>query len=161
MTQIISDLLLAQERAMQEGNWIEPLIPLLRNVSAEQAYSKRSPDEHSIAEIVAHLAIWAEWAAGFLGGIDVDVEEWPHIEPEIDDRWDLLRQRLVDSYASLARATQYLSVEDLEVKPVPEVTQMTRLQAILSITMHAAYHSGQIVKMVEAPVTTEGSGTLN
>jgi len=161
MTQIISDLLLAQERAMREGNWVEPLIPVLQGIQAEDAYTKRTPDEHSIAEMVAHMAAWAEWAVGFLGGIDVDVEDWPHIEPEIDDRWDLLRQRLVDSYASLTRATQYLSVEDLEVKPVPEVTQMTRLQAILSITMHAAYHSGQIVKMIEAPVTTEGSGTLN
>ena len=149
MTQLIDDLLLAQTRATVDGNWVEPLFPLLADVSAADAFRKPSENERSIAEIVAHLAIWAEWVTGFLSGTDFDVEEWPATGPATAENWTALKDRVTAAYTAMANAMRGLSVTDLEAQPVPEVTKMTRLQGILSITMHAAYHTGQIVKLQE------------
>ncbi len=149
MEQIISDLVLAQTRAMTEGNWVEPVNMLLADVSFEEAFWKPVVDERSIAEIVVHTQTWESWAAGFLEGTDVDVEEWPDTGEASADNWESIRTSLASSYSRFRTATERLSVSDLEVRPVPKVTQMTRMQAILSITMHAAYHAGQIVKLRE------------
>ena len=121
----------------------------LAGLTAEQAASKPGGAPHSIAEILAHMHYWQEWALALAEGSPLLLPERAELGWPVEAEWEALREAYL---AGVARVEALSSDEELLARPVAfegaETIGWHRYTAgfaLLDIGMHNAHHLGQIV----------------
>lgn len=126
--------------------WIEDLPKALRGVRASQAQWKPDSETPSIWEITLHLNQW-------LGDLIRDVrheeapkpEDWPSVTDFSEKAWTELVDRTMNNTQELRGLVSGMTREDLLRPASGRKTPL--FSHLISILVHDAYHSGQIVKM--------------
>ena len=121
----------------------------LSGLTAEQAAARPHGVPHSIAEIVAHMHYWQEWALAAAAGEPLPVPEHAELGWPVDVEWETLRDA---SLAGVARA-EAIAIDDetmarrLDFEGA-EAFGWHRYAAgfmLADIGMHNAHHLGQVV----------------
>jgi uncharacterized damage-inducible protein DinB len=123
------------------------LKPLLKQVTAEQA--SRIPDglDHSIWQLVQHIAYWEEVVLRRVRGEIVDAplntpEDWPPKRKLSDSEWQQALHRLDASHIALLKAMEAFPENKLrETVPKRDHDYYALLHGIIN---HCVYHGGQI-----------------
>jgi uncharacterized damage-inducible protein DinB len=133
------------------GNWAaRGLMPALEGVTAEIANWRPAPDQHTIGEIVAHLAYHTDLVAKRLRGGSWEFkreDDW-QAGPSTEAGWTQVRSKLEraheDFSAALAglRADQLLEPLDKSWLSLELVTR--RIDYAIDVATHDLYHAGQI-----------------
>lgn len=135
-----------------DGVYLGPAA-VLEGLSDDQAHAKPHDLPHSIAEIVAHLCHWQEWAngcavKGFSGIAEHAVDGWPAVPA---DGWDALRTRYLHA---VDHAKQIAAESDTLGKPllppgvhIAALVSESRGSAILSTALHNSHHLGQVITL--------------
>ena len=135
-----------------DGVYLGPAA-VLEGISDDQAHAKPHGLPHSIAEIVAHLGYWQEWAngcavAGFTSIAEHAVDGWP---PVPAGGWDACRTRYLDAVEQAKRIAAESNALGEPVLPpgvdVPAVAKESRGSVILTAAQHNSHHMGQIVTL--------------
>jgi uncharacterized damage-inducible protein DinB len=134
-----------------QGQGFTPLERALSGITLEQATSKPGNSPHSIADILAHLNFWQDWALGAVAGVHNPMpahaaDGWVTMKGNWDD---LVKEFL----AGLEKAKTLSDDEQLLQKPFdPEskigwgFEKVSVGEAILDvIAVHNAHHLGQII----------------
>jgi uncharacterized damage-inducible protein DinB len=126
------------------------MVPALEGISAEMANWRPVPDQHTIAEIVAHVAYHTELVAARLRGGPWKYrqeEDWQAGSPT-EDGWARVRARLESAHRDLAAVLAAPAAGEL-LEPFDEswlspelVTR--RIDLAVDIATHDIYHAGQI-----------------
>ena len=150
MTQ--KEILLEQMFACRnQKNWFAPLSDAIAGLTAEQASWHDESTNHSVWQIVNHLIFWNErWLTRFKGIIppklEGDTATTFSAEDKGDEMWKL----------SVNKLDEVLSEWEKELKNAEEAKLQNEAlkdfgdswYAVLSqITIHNAYHIGQIVTL--------------
>ena len=131
---------------------------ILNGITAEQAAARPIPNAHTIAELVAHMTTWRDFAIHMLRGeFDYRVEigsdaDWRTSDGLTAEGWEQIKERLHHTQGEL--------LELLEGTPDDVLDQLAgdrpfTLRVIVDgVVDHDTYHGGQIVllkKLVTAP----------
>ena len=126
------------------------MAPALEGVTAEIASWRPVPDQHTIAEIVAHLAYHTELVAKRLRGGAWEYrreDDW-QAGPSTEDAWARVRARLERAHEDFAAALAALDANQL-LEPLdkswlsPDLVTR-RIDYAVDIATHDIYHAGQI-----------------
>ena len=140
-----SFIYLSQAAHIEEG-WIHPLRDVVADVDAQTAAWKPAPDVASIFDVVAHSAPYiGDVLHAFRGTERVKHEDWHDLSDTSDAAWQALRRELVSGIDQLQETIGKFSEEDL-ISPPPG-KENPRWEFIADISIHDAYHAGQIVKL--------------
>ena len=126
------------------------LVPLLRDVTAEQASRDPKLGKHSILQLVQHIAYWEEVTLRRFNGEVVEAplntpDDWPKNRKLTDSEWKGVLARLRASHVELRRAIEQSPEEKLGQKvPGKSYDNYTLLHGIIH---HCVYHSGQIAAL--------------
>jgi uncharacterized damage-inducible protein DinB len=145
-------------RSVYEGDngeaWHGPaLLPLLEDVTAEQASRTPVPSAHSIIQLVWHLAYWEEVVlrrfSGELANAALnDENDWPRNRTSSEEEWKAALQRLDHSHKALQSAIASCADARLEEKVVGrDYSLYTLLHGTID---HCVYHSAQISLLKKA-----------
>lgn len=145
-------------RSVYEGDngeaWHGPaLLPLLQNVTAEQASLTPVPGVHSILQLVLHLGYWEEVVlrrfSGELANAALnDENDWPRNRPVSAEEWKAALLRLDRSHNALQTAIESGVDDRLNEKVVGrDYSLYTLLHGIID---HCVYHSAQIALLKKA-----------
>jgi uncharacterized damage-inducible protein DinB len=141
------------ERCVGGSMWHGPSLGGLREgITAAEACAHPVAGAHSIAELIRHMAVWADFARQRLRDEEAaeltDAEDWPPGDPV--DEQDLRAQwsRLDSAYHGLAAEVRTLT----EVKLAATVRgrRYTVGDMVRGVAEHAAYHGGQIALLRRA-----------
>lgn len=133
------------------GNWAaRGVAPALEGVTGEIANWRPAPDQHTIAEVVAHLAYHTELVAQRLRGGAWEYrreDDW-QAGPPTEEAWARVRARLERAHEDFAAVLAALDAGQL-LEPLDEswlssdlVTR--RIDYAVDIATHDLYHAGQI-----------------
>ena len=126
--------------------WHGPaLSELLDELSVEQAVAHPVPGAHSIAELVLHIAAWAEIARQRLAGDPPQVTaamDWPSAEGMDASGWRAARARLHDAYESLADDVERLGDRSPDERVAGSEQSLHFL--LHGVVEHGTYHGGQV-----------------
>jgi uncharacterized damage-inducible protein DinB len=135
----------------QGSPWIDVnLTGALKNISAEQAAKKVSPQWNSIWEIVNHLI---SWRLNVLQRIQDEVIDSPAnnyftpVKDVSEEAWQNTLKKLEDSQQQWMLVLEKFKKKDLE-KNYP-ANGMSYYEHIQGIIQHDAYHLGQIVLLAK------------
>lgn len=124
------------------------LCSALEYVNAQDAFRKRPPLSHSIAEIVQHLVNWRNFAIAKLEGYEAfDIvlnspEDWPVLNEGNEQLWKKILDDLHHSQKMLLKTLEHLQDEKLSEKiPGKNYNFYVLLHGIIQ---HDQYHTGQI-----------------
>ncbi|HLW48026.1 MAG TPA: DinB family protein [bacterium] len=147
------------------GNWAaHGVAPALEGVTAATANWRPAPDQHTIAETVAHLAYHRELVALRLRGEPKDhrpEEDW-QAGPPTEDGFAQVRARLDRAHRDVAGALAQLKAEQL-LEPLmgswlsPKVVTR-RIDLAVDIATHDLYHAGQIFVLKRFYAATHSHG---
>jgi uncharacterized damage-inducible protein DinB len=140
------------EQTHRLGNWAaHGLQPSLEGVTVEMAYWRPAPDQHTIAEIVAHVAYHKELVARRLRGgtwaESREPDDWQS-GPATEEGWARVLTRLGDAHRDLMAVIVQLRTDNL-LQPLhkswlaPELVTR-RIDLAVDIATHDMYHAGQI-----------------
>lgn len=133
------------------GNWAaHGVAPALEGVTVEMANWRPAPDQHTIAEMIAHLAYHRELVALRLRGEPKDYraeDDW-QAGPPTDGGLTQVRARLDRAHRDVAAALAELKPDEL-LKPVMaswlSPKRLTRtIDLGVDVATHDLYHAGQI-----------------
>src|SRR4051812_44651332 len=98
--------------------WHGPaMLQALDGVSATAAAAHPIAGAHSIGELVAHVALWAEIARDRIEGCDhatpSPAADFPAASGDAEESWSAAVSRLRESYRALAATTARLGESDL------------------------------------------------
>ena len=115
------------------------------DVTAAAALTRPARDRHNIAEVALHHAYWAGQIAGRLTGspaapFPLEGEDWFEVSDESRLSWGAITAALEASQERLSQAVLEIA-SGARTSPLGEAE---RLDLVLGITGHAAYHAGQI-----------------
>jgi uncharacterized damage-inducible protein DinB len=145
-TTLRTPLLEALELAHQSEGWIQPMVPVLKEIDAKQAAWRPTPGAKSIWDITAHLTQYTETLAADLAGRKGPViDDWPTIEDTGEPAWEALRERFYAAAAELPGLLADMTDEQLSQPPAGKETAL--YERVLSIAIHDAYHAGQIYQL--------------
>ncbi len=124
----------------------------LAGLSSSHAAHRGTPDGHSIAEIVAHMAFWQNWFLDRCDSIPAPMpapaaKGWP---PVGDGEWDAVLARFEQGFArALALAddehrTRALVSPPIEFEPL---AQYTTGDVLTHLALHNAHHLGQVITL--------------
>lgn len=124
-----------------------PPAPALAALAPDAAERRLPGADHSIAELVAHMAFWQEW---FCRRCEGEAEPmpapaargWPAVAP---GSWAAVHDRFV---AGLAMVAAMSDRGDQAVTPAiefPPLARYTVRDAIVHVAQHNSHHLGQIV----------------
>lgn len=125
---------------------IEPLLYAIEGVDAELADWRATPNQHTIREIVGHVAAWKWCVVHHLRGEPVEgLATWSFqdvaVDPPIPGAWDEVVADLRQAQAAL--------VQEVSKLPDPRLNELAGsrpLGLILTgMAGHDSYHAGQIV----------------
>lgn len=121
-----------------DQNWFVPTKIALEGVTAEQSNWKDSTENHSIGELVSHMAFWNERSLKVFKGEEVS-DFTSDNEVTFKEYTDLEWQRLVMKLDRIQAEW-----EQVTEKATPK--QLTEWSnEIANMTAHNAYHAGQII----------------
>ena len=126
------------------------LKPLLKGVTAGQASRVPKPSEHSIVQLVLHIAYWEEIVLRRFNGEIVDAplntrDDWPANRKLDNAEWQAMLTRLDNAHLELQKAMEAASDEKLkQMVPKRDHNNYTLLHGIIH---HCVYHSGQIASV--------------
>jgi hypothetical protein len=109
------------ERTYREGNWAgRGLAAALEGVTAAEAHWRPVTAQHTIAELVAHVAYWCRWTAHHLrpDRHPHPGQDWPQVPPT-PEAWERLRAEVEQAHADCARAIREADPSVLD-SPAPE-----------------------------------------
>ena len=140
-------------RAFHGAPWHGPALDdALDGLTAEVATARPVAGAHTIAEIVAHLAVWADVPRRRIAGEAVEPapdEDWPAPQP-----WPEPLVRLDAAHTALIAAIDRLAEADLArvvVRgPGAEGAPYTVADMLSGVAQHVAYHGGQIALLRKA-----------
>lgn len=133
------------------GNWAaRGVAPALEGVTGEMASWRPVPDQHTIGEIVAHLAYHAE-----LGGQRLRGGAWEYRReddwqagPPTEDAWARVRARQRRAHEDCATVLAALDagqlLEPLDKSWLAPDLVTRRIDYAVDIATHDSYHAGQI-----------------
>jgi uncharacterized damage-inducible protein DinB len=146
-------------RSVYEGDdngeaWHGPALkPLLKDVSGEQASRAPVVGQHSILQLVLHIAYWEEIERRRFLGETVNAplntpDDWPSNRKVTEVEWQSVLARLQASHAALGKAIEAASDEQLK-KQVPgrNHDNYTLLHGTID---HCVYHTAQIALLKKA-----------
>jgi hypothetical protein len=144
---IVRQLLLdALDLVHTHDGWIDDLPKALRGVRAEQALWKPDADTASIWEITLHVNQWMEDLLRDLRHEEAPKpEDWPAIVDRSDSAWEAAVARTLANMKDLRGLVAEITREELLLPAKGRKTPT--FSHLMSIMVHDAYHSGQIVKM--------------
>src|SRR3954463_14372204 len=97
-------------RAVSGHVWhAQSLDELLADITAGEAGARPIPDAHTIAELVAHMGVWAAEAERRLGGgtgSPSEAENFPQVDTSSDAAWKAAVELLRSRHTSLQHAVQ-------------------------------------------------------
>lgn len=123
----------------------DALSQILSDVTAAEAGARPIPGAHNIAELVAHISVWAAIVERRLAGENAsatDEENFPTLSQPTDERWSSTLELLRERHASLSRAIARLDATALN-EPVA-FRDYSAAYMIHGVVEHDAYHAGQI-----------------
>jgi uncharacterized damage-inducible protein DinB len=133
------------------GNWAaRGLMPALQGVTAEMANWRPAHDQHTIAEIVAHIAYHKELVAKRLRGEPreyLQESDW-QAGPPTKDGWGRVVARLEAAHQDLGAVITAIKPDQLS-EPLdrswlsPELVTR-RIDLAVDVATHDIYHAGQI-----------------
>jgi uncharacterized damage-inducible protein DinB len=132
------------ERTYREGNWAgRGLAAALEGVTAAEAHWRPVTAQHTIAELVAHVAYWCRWTAHHLrpDRHPHPGQDWPQVPPT-PEAWERLRAEVEQAHADCARAIREADPSVLD-SPAPE-DSVTWREALVDLATHTSYHAAQI-----------------
>jgi uncharacterized damage-inducible protein DinB len=133
------------------GNWAaHGVAPALEGVTVEMANWRPAPDQHTIAEMIAHLAYHRELVVLRLRGEPKEYrpeDDW-QAGPATEDGLAQVRARLDRAHQDVRAALAEVKPEEL-LKPVMaswlSPKRVTRtIDLAVDIATHDLYHAGQI-----------------
>ena len=115
------------------------------DVTAEAAFKRPAKGRHNIAEIALHHAYWAGQIAAKLTGnepaaLPLEGEDWFELSNESQLSWEGITSTLQASQQRLSQAVAGIA-SGARTSPLDEAE---RLNLVVGITGHAAYHAGQV-----------------
>jgi uncharacterized damage-inducible protein DinB len=124
----------------------------LAGLPAELAARKPEGAEHSVADIVAHMAFWQQWFLDRCDGLNVPAPAhadagWPAVATV---RWDIILHRFDDGFQ---RALHVAGDQLRLVRPIDPALEFDHLKdytqgdALIHIALHNAHHLGQVITM--------------
>jgi uncharacterized damage-inducible protein DinB len=141
------------ERTVGGTMWHGPSLHVVRErLTAAEASARPIGAAHSIAEMIAHMTVWAEFARQRLRGEDLadptDAEDWPLRAPVNEEALRALWTRLDAAYRGLAAEVRTLSEEQRDA-PVRR-HRYTVADMVRGVVEHGAYHGGQVAVLLRA-----------
>jgi hypothetical protein len=137
-------------RILQEGYgpgaWYgSDLKAAVGGVTAATAFKRPAKGRHNIAEVALHHAYWAGQIAAKLTGepaaaLPLDGEDWFELKDDSTLSWKKVVATLEAAQQGLSQAVTEVA-SGARTSPLGEAE---RLDLIIGITGHAAYHAGQI-----------------
>ena len=126
----------------------DPLMEILRGVTAEQAAARPIKNAHSIWELVLHVAAWDDAVRRRMTGIALqlsDMENFPPVLGSSDSAWQKALEHLRRTHDDLIDAVEKFPDASL-AKQVPgkEGAHYNFAFMLHGVSQHAAYHAGQI-----------------
>lgn len=142
------DVLLEQFKCChKKSHWFVSFEKAVTGLTPEQAIWKKSDYENSIWEIISHLVFWNERFLNRFKNITT-----PKLEGNNDTTFTYLKE--VDWEQALEQYNHVMtnwyetimnSEDEKFNQPISEESKETWLESLSSITLHNAYHIGQIV----------------
>lgn len=130
-----------------ETNWFVPLRTAVDGLSAEYAVWKTANIDNSIAQIVYHLFFWNKRYLHRFKGLDIPAMEGDNdstfVVPDTMS-WEELGGAVDVVLTELSQAIAGADEQKLS-QPVFPDRETTWLDVIANISIHNAYHIGQIV----------------
>lgn len=130
-----------------KNGWFVSFQSAVSDLTSEQAAWKKSDSENSIREVISHLVFWNERYLNRFKGIAN-----PEFEGNNDSTFvslaELAWQEVIEKFHSVMQdwyETIKLATEEKLDQQVSEDSNGTWLETLASITLHNAYHIGQIV----------------
>jgi uncharacterized damage-inducible protein DinB len=152
----VSDWILARcDRTYRSRNWAaKGVLSALREVTAEVAHWRPHPDQHTIAEIVLHMAFWKDVVASALStGVYryAKSEDWRAVEPT-KDSWEQAQDALRAAHHRLIATLRQIRDRQL-MQTVRRRRKYTVADLAVDIATHDSYHVGQIFVLRRIYVT--------
>jgi uncharacterized damage-inducible protein DinB len=144
------DVLLEQFRCCQKkSHWFVSFEKAVAGLTPEQAFWKKSDSENSIWELISHLVFWNERFLNRFKNIAVPKMEGSNDttftymnELEWEQAIDRFNMVMTDWYETIKNSDD----EKLDQR-ISEESKETWSESLSSITLHNAYHIGQIVSI--------------
>jgi hypothetical protein len=129
-----------------DDGWIHPLRDVVSDVTATEAAWKPSPEVASIWEVVAHTTPYLyDVLSAFRGTERVKHEDWHDVSDTSEKAWKALQSNLLAGIDQLGAEVEKFSEADFTATPPRKDTE--RWEYLVDISVHNAYHAGQIVKV--------------
>ena len=127
------------------------LMGALRGVDARQAAWKPSPDRHSIWELALHIAYWNYSVRRYFNpeaekGFPRSPSNFPVIDDPSESVWKKDKILISEEHNKLILAIQSFPENRLNEQTESQ-NQWTYAQLLTGVTVHDAYHIGQIQLM--------------
>ena len=141
------------EQTITGPMWHGPaLAQVLQAVTHDRAAMRPIPGAHSIWEIVAHIAVWAEIARARLKGQSTGDpppdQDWPAVSATSLDDWRIAIERLGFTHRLLAADVREMDDQQLDASvPGLEYSVSVLLHGVVE---HGTYHGGQIALLTKA-----------
>ena len=133
-------------RAFEGEAWHGPAVKeALAGVTARQAAARPIPEDHTIWEVTAHIAVWEDVVRRRLAGEKVellDTQDWPPANQGGDHAWQALLERLEAGNRALRDAI--LAFDESRLDQKPGVSSVTAYVLMHGAIHHDLYHAGQI-----------------
>jgi len=148
-TEILQWIVDRCDRTYRRGNWAgSGVLPALEGVTVETAHWRPHPEQHTIAEIVLHMAYWKDAAAARLAGrpwTDDEQEDWRPV-PRTAAGWDQARAELQAAHERLMADLRTLGGEQLlTAVSRGDGGEPTRaIDLAVDVATHDHYHAAQI-----------------
>ena len=143
-------------RAFDVEAWHGPsVLPLLKDVTAEQAAARPIPGAHTIWELTQHIRAWEGACLRRLKGDPAqlpDTEDWEALNDYSEASWEKTKQNLVDTHNKLLAAIAALDDARLD-QPImdhPEIPFSNTYVTLHGGVQHDIYHAGQIAILKKA-----------
>ncbi|MGX6441768.1 DinB family protein [Neobacillus sp. K501] len=130
-----------------KNGWFVSFKSAVAELNAEQATWKNTETENSIREIISHLVFWNERYLNRFKGIPIQKMEGDNdstFDALNDVEWNKSIERFHAVMKEWYQTIQLADEEKLD-QQVSEDSKGSWLETLTSITLHNAYHIGQIV----------------
>ncbi len=150
MTDVLPWVIEHCDQTYRKRNWAgKGVLPGLADVTVEAAHWRPHPEQHTIAEIVLHMAYWKDAAASQLAG-----RPWTHDEASDWRAVPATAQGWVDARRELQAAHERL-MADLRALPAARLGEPVGkvwsegetdrgIDLAVDIATHDSYHAAQI-----------------
>lgn len=132
------DLIQQLKNSHSNEEWFVPIFPALNDVSAEQASWRDSSENHSIGQLVSHLAFWNERVLKSFQGATV-----PDFKGNNEITFKFLNEKEWAASKNRLDSIQRLMVQVVEDASSEQLKEWNI--TINNLCMHNAYHTGQII----------------